>query len=133
MPSRWWNRLQPPSSPPRRRAAGRHGRLGVELLEDRCVPSTLVGLTTDNRLLAFDRQTPGTIQGALPITGLPAGESILDVDFRPRTGQVYGLGSGGHLYTINTSTGAATQVGTGTFAVPLSGTAFGIDFDPAAD
>src|SRR5262249_38517330 len=51
----------------------------------------------------------------------------------PGTGQLYGLGSSNRLYVIDPSTGAAAQVGTGTFAVPLSGTVFGIDFDPVAD
>jgi hypothetical protein len=92
-----------------------------------------VALSTNNQLLAFDSSSPGTIQTRGAITGLQTGESILGIDFRPSTGQLYGLGSSNRLYVISTSTGAATPVGTGTFAVPLSGTAFGFNFDPAAD
>jgi hypothetical protein len=102
------------------------------LLEDRRVLSPLVALSTNNQLLAFDSSAPGTIEGVLPITGLPSGESIVGIDVRPKTGQLYGLGSSNHLYVINTPSGAVTQVGTGTFAVPLSGAAFGFNFDPVA-
>ena len=35
--------------------------------------------------------------------------------------------------TIDTTTGAATVIGTGAFTPPLSGTAFGFDFNPTAD
>jgi hypothetical protein len=87
-------------------------------------------VTASDKLLIFNSQSPGTIQAAVPITGLQGGETIRAVDARPATGQLYGLGSSGRLYTINPSTGAATQVGTGTFAVPLSGASFDIDFDP---
>src|SRR5262245_16143701 len=126
MPFNWWNR----SLSSRPRAARRRYRPGIEVLEDRCVLSTLVALSTDNRLVAFDSAAPGTIQGALPITGLQAGESVLGIDFRPQNGRLYALGSTSRLYTVNATSGAATAVGTGTFAVPLSGTAFGFAFDP---
>jgi hypothetical protein len=129
-----WNRFfSHPSPRHRRRTPSRCRRLEIELLEDRRVLTPLVVLSTTNQLLAFDSSTPGTIQTVLPITGLPSGESIVGIDARPATGQLYGLGSGNHLYTINTTSGAVAQVGTGTFAVPLNGTAFGFNFDPVAD
>jgi hypothetical protein len=37
------------------------------------------------------------------------------------------------LYVLNTTTGAATQVGAGQFSPSLNGTYFGFDFDPVAD
>ena len=79
------------------------------------------------------QRAPGTIQGALPITGLQSGESVLGIDFRPANGKLYALGSSSRLYVVNPTSGAATAVGTGTFAVPLSGAAFGFAFDPVAD
>src|SRR5262249_45971797 len=54
-------------------------------------------------------------------------------DTRPSTGQLYAVGSTSRLYTLDPVTGAAKQVGTGTFAVPLVGVAFDIAFDPVAD
>jgi hypothetical protein len=66
------------------------------------------------------------------ITGLGAGETILGMDFRPATGQLYALGSTSRIYIINLTTGVATQVGTdGAFT--LNGTKFGFDFNPVPD
>jgi hypothetical protein len=92
-------------------------------------PITL--LTSTNALLRIDSATPGTILTSIPVTGL-SGESLLAIDFRPATGLLFALGSGSHLYTINTATGAATAVGSpGAFT--LVGTAFGFDFNPTVD
>ena len=60
------------------------------------------------------------------------GETLLAIDFRPATGQLYGIGSTSRLYTINTATNQATQVGSAG-AFTLSGTAFDIDFNPTVD
>jgi hypothetical protein len=94
--------------------------------------TTIYGVTTTNVLERFDSSTPGTIFGALGITGLQAGETVLGIDFRPATGGLYALGSTSRLYTINPATGAATQVGSAG-AFTLSGTAFGFDFNPVVD
>jgi hypothetical protein len=67
------------------------------------------------------------------ITGLQAGENVLAIDVRPLTGELYALGSTSRLYTLNPASGAATLVGTGTFSPTLSGTDFGMDFNPAVD
>lgn len=91
-----------------------------------------VGVTSTNQLVRFDVTSPSNIITSVPITGLQGGENILGIDFRPATGQLYALGSTSRLYVVNTTTGAATQVGTsGLFA--LSGTAFGFDFNPSVD
>jgi Domain of unknown function (DUF4394)/Calx-beta domain len=105
----------------------------VNLFDDETPGVTLLGLTSANELVTFDSNTPGTFSSTTAVTGLQAGESLLGIDFRPANGLLYGVGSTGRLYTINPATGAATQVGPGTFAVPLSGTAFGVDFNPAVD
>jgi uncharacterized repeat protein (TIGR01451 family) len=97
-----------------------------------------------NNLLHFDTAVPGTILSSTPITGLQAGENILGMDFRPGAGgnrSLYAIGSGSRLYTIDTTTGAATFVaalaadptdGTNPFTA-LSGTQFGVDFNPVPD
>ena len=100
-------------------------------------PSSARGVTVyavdlDNDLLAFDSATPGVIDFGTPITGLQANEVIRSIDFRPSTGQLYAIGSSSRLYTLNTSNGAATQVG-GVLSTLLSGTAFGMDFNPLTD
>jgi len=94
---------------------------------------TLLALTTSNTLLRFTGSTPSTITQTTVVTGLLLGEHILAIDFRPATGELYGLGSTSRIYKINFATGAATQVGTGAFAPALSGAEFGMSFNAVTD
>jgi hypothetical protein len=112
-------------------AAARPYRPRLEPLEERAPASVLYALTAANQLLRFDSAAPSTIQSTVAVTGLQSGESLLGIDFRPATGQLFGLGSTGRLYTLHPLTGAATQVGSGTFT--LTGTSFGFDFNPRVD
>jgi hypothetical protein len=96
-------------------------------------PETVFGVSTSNKLVSFRSNTPGSILRTSPITGLQVAETILGIDFRPATGQLYGLGSTSRIYRINIVTGAATQVGTGTFTPALNGADFGFDFNPTVD
>jgi hypothetical protein len=93
---------------------------------------TIYGLTVADGLLTFDSATPGTTTPLIAISGLQPGELILAIDLRPATGQLYGLGSTSRLYTINPTTGAATQVGSAG-AFTLSGSVFDMDFNPVVD
>jgi hypothetical protein len=93
----------------------------------------VVGLTVTDRLVFFDSDVPSVVGALVSITGFQPGEHIVAVDFRPLTGQIYALGSASRLYTLNPVTGAATQVGSGSFTPSLSGIEFGLDFDPATD
>ena len=90
-------------------------------------------VTASNKLVSFSSLTPGTITQTVTITGLQAGETLLGIDFRPRTGQLFAVSSASRVYTINTATGAATQVGSTPFTPALSGVAFGVDFNPVPD
>ena len=90
------------------------------------------GVTSTNTLITFTSDAPGASRTALPITGLQAGEQILGIDLRPAGGQLFALGSSNRLYVITPVSGAARAVGD-PFSPPLAGTAFGFDFDPAAD
>src|SRR5205807_1195929 len=92
-----------------------------DLLEDRTLLSTVFAITPTNDLLRFDSATPGAIDSTAAVTGLQPGESVLGLDFRPATGQLYALGSTSRLYTLDVTTAAATQVGSGTFSPALSG------------
>src|SRR5215207_1226392 len=95
--------------------------------------STVFALTTTNALLRFDSGAPGTILSTVAISGLQAGENLLGIDIRPASGQLYGLGSTSRLYTIDLTSGVATQVGAGPFAASLIGSNFGVDFNPVPD
>jgi hypothetical protein len=55
--------------------------------------ATIYGVTTGNQLVRFNAAAIGTLTTVGPITGLQTGENILGIDFRPATGQLFGLGS----------------------------------------
>ncbi len=93
---------------------------------------TVYGVTQDNTLITFASNAPGTILSGRPISGLQNNETIRGIDFRPATGQLFALGSFSRLYTIDITTGAATQVG-GAFSTGLNGSSFGFDFNPTVD
>lgn len=100
---------------------------------DQPYEGTVYAVTAGNNLINFNVITPGAIIRTLPISGLPQGETIVSIDFRPRTGQLYALSSASRIYTINISTGAVTAIGSAAFNPALSGTAFDIDFNPTVD
>jgi hypothetical protein len=83
-------------------------------------------------LISFDSSSPSNLQSASFVAGLQPNETIVGIDFRPATGQLYGLGSTSRLYTLNTATGAATPVAA-SFAPPINGFSFGFDFNPVID
>ena len=98
------------------------------------IPTAPVAYAIDetNNLLIFNFMNIGT-PISKTVTGLQMGETILGIDMRPATGQLYALGSSSRLYILNTSSGAATAIGTVPFATLLSGTSFGFDFNPTVD
>jgi len=90
------------------------------------------GLTTDQRLVAFKECSPGWTSNIGFVNGLQAGDTTLvGIDFRIQDGNLYGVGNGGGIYTIDNKTAAATKVSQ--LSVALDGIAFGVDFNPAAD
>jgi hypothetical protein len=106
---------------------------GIAVESGATTNSIAYAVTASNNLIRFNTSRPNTLLGApVAITGLQAGETIQGIDFRPATGQLYGLGSTSRLYVINIFTGAATAVGTAG-AFTLNGTAFGFDFNPTVD
>ena len=93
----------------------------------------LYGTTADNRLINFNSDSPGRILRSVPITGLEAGDTLQGIDFRPATGQLFGLGKSSRIYVIDVTTGSARPVGGGPFTPALAGTSFGFDFNPTVD
>lgn len=89
-------------------------------------------LTSDQRLICFREDKPERTETIGFVSGLTGGDTTLvGIDFRVQDGNLYGVGNAGGVYTINTTTAAATFVNRTTVA--LSGTSFGVDFNPAAD
>ena len=70
---------------------------------------------------------PTPIGGA--ITGLAGDVRLVGIDRRVQNGRLYGVGNAGGLYLMSGST--ASKVGQ--LSVPLVGTSFGVDFNPAAN
>jgi hypothetical protein len=94
---------------------------------------TFYALSGGKLLDKFSTINPEKVLNSASITGLQSGETILAVDFRPATGQLYGLGSTNRLYVINPETGAARMIGAGPFTPALSGNLAGFDFNPTVD
>ncbi|MEZ4904582.1 MAG: DUF4394 domain-containing protein [Spirosomataceae bacterium] len=90
-------------------------------------------LTSNNQLLALNVRATNTPTATVSITGLDQGENIIAIDFRPVTGQLYGISSNSRLFVINQMTGVARMVGTGPLSTPLNGTAAAFDFNPTVD
>jgi len=91
------------------------------------------GLTANNQLVKYNANASETVISSVAVTGLQSGENLLGIDFRPATGQLYGLGNTSRLYVINPVTGAARAVGTTSFSPVLIGTIVGFDFNPTVD
>ena len=89
-------------------------------------------LTDDGRLLCFNVRNPGKAREIGQVQGLLAADTaLIGVDYRIQDGLLYGVGNGGGVYRIDTDNATATFVNS--LSVPLSGAAFGVDFNPAAD
>jgi hypothetical protein len=118
-------------------ATGPCGRVFLANVQNELV--SLQSSSSSLRLLAeFDSGGPRGVplRSRRPIGGLAGGESLIGIDVRPSTGVLYAVGrigsaAVGQLYTIDVANGLATPVGAR--AIPLSGAAFGVDFNPVPD
>ncbi len=94
--------------------------------------------TTDGKLVAFAPSAPATALKTLTVSGLESGETLVGIDVRPLDAKLYGVGSNGRLYALDTETGAASATATLAAAANASFTSlptanYGFDFNPAAD
>jgi hypothetical protein len=83
-------------------------------------------------LVSFSARNPRQLDSSIPITGLAAGVTLRGIDFRPATGELYGVGSDSIVYRVSPVTGRAIAEGPA-FAPTLNGRFFGVDFNPAVD
>ncbi|RZK62050.1 MAG: DUF4394 domain-containing protein [Hymenobacter sp.] len=96
-------------------------------------------LTGATSLVTFQLTAPGTFTATVPVTGLAAGQTLVGIDTRPATGQLFALGynttgTQAQLYILNITTGALTAVGTAqTVNVGTALTRIGFDFNPTVD
>lgn len=123
------------------------GVIGVALQQPAATP--LVALSADGTQLSrFLSTTPGTAV-TVNIRDVNAGETLVGIDYRPQTGQLFALGVNatadtGTVYILDPQTGAARVVGTAgqvafvdaTGAVvdlPPVSAGYGFDFNPTVD
>jgi Domain of unknown function (DUF4394) len=100
--------------------------------DDRFGELRVFGLTDDGRLVRFRADAPRKDRDLGYVWNLMGADTALvGIDFRVQDGKLYGVGNGGGVYTIDTTTARATFVNA--LTVPLSGASFGVDFNPAAD
>jgi hypothetical protein len=93
---------------------------------------TILGLTADQRLVKFNECRPGKLKEVGAVSGLQDLDKLLvGIDVRVQDGELYGLGDGGGIYTIDPDTAQAFKVTQ--LTIPLEGASFGVDFNPAAD
>ncbi|MEU5404152.1 DUF4394 domain-containing protein [Streptomyces sp. NPDC005963] len=92
---------------------------------------TAYGLTTDQRLVRFGVEKPSATTSVGTLSGLAGDTKLIGIDFRVQNLKLYGVGDQGGIYTIGTNNARAVKVSQLTIA--LSGTWFGVDFNPAAD
>ena len=71
---------------------------------------TVLGLTADQRLVKFRECYPGRLDEIGSVSGLQAPDyALVGIDFRVQDGQLYGVGNGGGIYTLDTHTAVATS------------------------
>lgn len=91
-------------------------------------------LTNNNELVQYSSGNPLSELNAVNITGLlSTTEKVLAIDFRPATGQLYGVTDQSRIYVINQNTGVASAVSATPFTPALNGTQVGFDFNPTVD
>jgi hypothetical protein len=94
---------------------------------------------TDNQgnLVSFSADQPRKLDSMKRISGLPDGVALTGIDFRPATGDLYGVGSDSIVYRVDPRTAIASAEPARGRGVPfnplLRGRFFGVDFNPVVD
>jgi len=97
-------------------------------------PDVMVyGLTENNQLVAFNANNSSSFASTKAIMGIPSGEKLMSIDFRPATGELYAVSNASRFYIINTSTANTRAVSATAFAPLISGTIASMDFNPTVD
>jgi hypothetical protein len=91
----------------------------------------VVAVTADGRLIEFESDDPADADTIGRIQGLVGDTAILGIDYRPATGELIGLGNAGGIYAISDRNATTTKKSQ--LSVALTGTSFGVDFNPTVD
>jgi hypothetical protein len=99
-------------------------------------PMPVAYALTDGGMLKIFNPENGMEYGTKTIPAIP-GVMLQGLDIRPSNGRLYALGDNSKIYGIDLGNGAATELASlklgDNTPVMLSGTYFGIDFNPVAD
>ena len=94
---------------------------------------TGVALTANGSFLRFDDARPAAARGLGQVQGLDGDRRLIGIDYRVQDGRLYGVGNAGGVYTIRLRVGDVRATKVSQLTVPLDGTQFGVDFNPAAN
>lgn len=108
---------------------------------------TIYGLASGNEFITFNADKSNRTSSSVKITGLAAGESAVGFDFRPGDlgangvndiGKPYAITDASRIYIVDPKTGVASSpvslvLSVGGAPVLLSGTSFGVGFNPVVD
>ncbi|MFE6703215.1 DUF4394 domain-containing protein [Streptomyces sp. NPDC057718] len=92
---------------------------------------SVIGLTTDQRLVRFETGAPSRTWHLGKVSGLSKDRKLVGIDFRVQNTKLYGVGDRGGVYTLDTRSAKAVKVSQ--LTVALAGKFFGVDFNPAAN
>ncbi|MDX2146436.1 MAG: DUF4394 domain-containing protein [Planctomycetota bacterium] len=94
---------------------------------------TVFGITSGNRIVSFNANTPGSLETSYEIMGLASGERALGIDARPASAsnELVIVTSANRLLSVAPN-GATTPIGSG-FTPGLVTGALGFDFNPTVD
>ena len=96
-------------------------------------PDQIFYALSENSLISYNASDVRTKSSTVAISGLAGTEKLLGIDFRPATGELYGVSSASKIYIINVSTGATRALTTSAFSPILAGTTASINFNPTVD
>ncbi|MFY1691860.1 DUF4394 domain-containing protein [Plantactinospora sp. WMMB782] len=90
------------------------------------------GITANGRsLLTFTTDDPTVNDWVRAVTGLSVDTALIGIDFRVQDRLLYGVGNHGGVYTISIPGAVLKKVSQ--LSVPLQGSVYGVDFNPAAN
>lgn len=97
--------------------------------------ATVFALNDANQLVRLNIRNANAPLATTTITGsgLMSGERIMAIDFRPATGQLYGVSNMSRLFVINTATAVARAIGSAPFTPAVTGSVVALDFNPTVD
>lgn len=90
-------------------------------------------LANGNQLLKINAMQSDVAMTSINITGLQASDALTAIDFRPATGELYGVSTLNRIYAINQETGVARVIGAAALNPTISGAAVSLDFNPTVD